>query len=336
MRFAATLTFLFLAVLPVVAEPVWPLSGEGPFAEGEAIAEHVQPTAVGTMESALFGCVRNNGRRFHEAVDLAPRLPRSRGRATDPVRSIHGGRIAYINRLGGNSSYGKYLVVEHTVLVPVIYSLYSHLSSIEKSLAAGDRIRRGARIGTMGNTAGGYRIPLARSHLHLEVGLRLSDRFQEWYDRQAFGSPNHHGNYNGMNLVGMDPLSYFRMFQGDGMQQPLQVLEALPTGWIVEVAVERRPDFLRRYPSLELTGCPETERAGWEIHFSGWGLPLAFRALREEEFRAVRGSGEISVLAVDEGEMGRYACREMVVKSGGDGWGLGGGGRQLMEFLFLP
>ena len=335
MRVWLSLFSLMAGTVAAVSEPLWPLPGNGPFPD-EPLRRHVQPTAAGTTESALFGCVRNNGRRFHEAVDLGPRLERKRGRATDPVRAVHSGRVVHLNRVAGNSSYGKYLVLEHPSLVPAVYTLYSHLAVLAKDLAEGDRVRAGERLGTMGNTAGGYRIPLARSHLHFEIGLRLSENFQDWYGRQRFGSENHHGNYNGMNLLGIDPLHYFRAFHRNEAGQPLHVLETLPVAAIVHVAVSRRPDFLRRYPSLELNGCAASERAGWSIHFTAWGLPVAFRGLTEEQLRGVRGGGEISVVAVDANEAGRYACRELVERNDRGRWRLGDGGRRVMELLFLP
>ncbi|NBD37578.1 MAG: peptidoglycan DD-metalloendopeptidase family protein [Verrucomicrobia bacterium] len=335
MRALLSLLSLMAATVEAASEPVWPLPGNGPF-PAEALAEHVQPTAAGTTESALFGCVRNNGRRFHEAIDLGPQLERKRGRATDLVRAVHDGRVVHVNRLAGNSSYGKYLVLEHASLVPAVYTLYSHLAVIAKELVEGDRVRAGQRLGIMGNTAGGYRIPLARAHLHFEVGLRLSDNFQDWYDRQRFGSENPHGNYNGMNLVGLDPLLYFGAYHRNEAEQPLHVLERFPAAAIVHVAVSRRPDFLRRYPSLELDGCAESTRAGWAIHFTAWGLPVAFRGLTGEQLRGVRGRGEISVVAVDANEAGKYACRDLVERTDEGRWRLGDGGRQVMELLFLP
>lgn len=313
-------------------ELVWPTPSTA-FAEGQGVASFVQPTAAGTAESALFGCVRNGGRRFHEAVDIAPVLPRKRGRPTDPVVAIHDGVVRHINRESWQSSYGRYVVLEHPVLVPAVYSLYSHLATIEKGLTKGDLVAAGDQLGVMGNSAGGYRIPWSRAHLHLEVGLRLSSEFDDWYGQQDFGSPNHHGNFNGMNLVGMDPLQYFREFRGESAGNALAAIEAIKPALKLHVAVRRRPDFLRRYPSLELRGTGEAERVGWEVLLSGWGLPLAWRGLEAEEMRTESG-GEVTVVAVDRAELGLYACRKLLEEEG-RAWRLGTGGRQLLELLWL-
>ena len=76
------LTFLLsLGLLPATlaaTELLWPLE-ENPVARGQSYTSYVQPTASGEAESALFGCVRNDGRRFHEAVDIATVQPRKKG-----------------------------------------------------------------------------------------------------------------------------------------------------------------------------------------------------------------------------------------------------------------
>mgnify|MGYP003334059019 CR=1 FL=1 len=61
----------------------------------------------------------------------------------------------------------------------------------------------------MGHSSGGYMIPAARAHLHFEVGLAITSDFQGWYDHRRFGSRNEHGMWNGMNLVGVDPVAFF-------------------------------------------------------------------------------------------------------------------------------
>ena len=49
----------------------WPTPGFT-FTKGSNPADFVQPTESGKIKSALFGCVRNDGERFHEGLDLAP------------------------------------------------------------------------------------------------------------------------------------------------------------------------------------------------------------------------------------------------------------------------
>ncbi|NLB60415.1 MAG: M23 family metallopeptidase, partial [Lentisphaerae bacterium] len=102
-----------------------------------------QPTASGRPESALYGSVRTVqlGRRwvasFHEGVDIAP-LHRDRlGRPCDTIHAVAEGRVAYLNRLAGQSSYGKYVVLVHASSVGELYTLYAHLAHITPTLQTG-------------------------------------------------------------------------------------------------------------------------------------------------------------------------------------------------------
>lgn len=335
MRFLIQLLAVAMAGASCLGQaPLWPLPGTA-FEDGQPYAAFVQPTAAGTPESALFGCVRNDGDRFHEAIDLAPVLPRRNGRTTDPVRAIYGGQVAHINPVSGNSSYGRYVVVEHIGLEPAMYSLYAHLASIADSLAVGDPVEAGDELGILGRSAGGYSIPRSRAHLHLEIGLRLSSDFESWYQRNRYSSPNLHGNYNGMNLIGLDPLDFYSAFRDGRVSTILAYLEQVPPAVMLHIRTRRYPDFLERYPQLKLDGCPESERVGWEVILSGWGLPLSLRPLREEALRGVRAPGDISIVAANRSEIEAYACRDLTTDRSGQLY-LGRGGRMVLELLFKP
>jgi peptidoglycan LD-endopeptidase LytH len=334
LRLAYTTGALLCVLTAQASRLVWPVPGDA-FAAGRPFAEFVQPTASGEPESALFGCVRSEGNRFHEGLDLAPVLARRRGEASDPVGAIHDGVVVHINAVAGNSSYGRYVVLEHPDLAPGLYSLYAHLASVTDGLRPGARLSAGAPLGIMGRSAGGYTIPRARAHLHLEVGLRLSDSFDAWFDRQGYKSPNHHGNFNGMNLMGWDPLDYFSAFRDGRARSPLEYLESIPPAVLLHIRTGRLPDFLRRYPQLWLDGCPEDQRAGWEVVLSAWGLPLSLKPLRAGELRGAPGAGDISVLAIDREALSAYACRRIVTVEN-DVVRLDAGGRQLLEILFMP
>ena len=119
---------------------------------------------------------------------------------------------SHVNSVSGYSAYGKYLVLEHNKIVPKLYSLYGHLASIEPGIKIGSEIKVAQKIGKMGNSAS-YRIPLNRSHLHFEIGLRLTDNFQSWYNHKKFSTPNRHGNFSGFNLVGFDPTLLFKVLR---------------------------------------------------------------------------------------------------------------------------
>ena len=231
LSFSAILFILPLLLLPFLhaAQPAFLLSWPTPnpaFAKGMGYSAFLQKTGPDkAYSSGAFGCVRNHGFKFHEGLDLFPVKRDGRGRAEDKVFSAMGGVVRHINPTSSHSAYGKYLVLEHTRLDPPLYSLYAHLASIEPDLKAGSPVKVAQVLGKMGNTAS-YRIPLDRSHLHFEIGLRLTDDFQGWYDKKPYKTRNRHGNYSGFNLVGIDPLLLLRLPE-EILRQPTR-LPALP------------------------------------------------------------------------------------------------------------
>src|SRR5260370_17705138 len=88
------------------------------------------------------------------------------------------------------------MVIEHRWAASNYYSLYGHLSSI--TVQPGESVRRGHRIAVMGYT--GVGLNQKRAHLHLELNLMLSHRFEPSYDTFFKNDPNHNGIYNGHNL----------------------------------------------------------------------------------------------------------------------------------------
>lgn len=324
--------FICTAPLEAVQRVVWPTPHPA-FEQRLPWQEWAQATASGDPASALFGCVRNNNTRFHEGIDIAPFLPRQRGEATDPVFAYADGRVVHINAVSGHSSYGRYIVLIHDSHPPVHFSLYAHLRSVETGLEVGSAVAAGQIIGVMGRSAGGYTIPRERAHLHFEIGFWLSDRFQAWYDRQDFGSPNRHGNFNGMNLVGIDPLAYLEA-RRDGTISSLQsFLRSQPVGFIARIRTQYIPDLVRRNPSLLTRPLPSLPAEGWEVEFTGFGFPLRFTPLDVTDAAGIGPQGSVVITAIAPDQIQLFACRRMVQIQGsqarpGDGF------RRIVQLLF--
>lgn len=274
----------------------WPTPSHD-FAKGRAMVDIVQPAASGKPISGLFGCVRNDGRRFHEGIDLPPVRRDRRGNALDPVYAVYPGTVAYISKVAGNSGYGRYVVIEHDIADLPVYTLYAHMNTIDANLHEGQQVQGGTRLGVMGNTAGGYRIPLSQSHVHFEIGLRLSDSFERWYGGQKFGSKNHHGNYNGMNLAGMDPTPFWEAVRGGTFSGFADYVRALPTAFTLRVKAAQIPDFIHRYPALLQAPYPAGGVAGWQIDFTWYGLPKGWVPLGADSFAAAAREGDISLIS---------------------------------------
>lgn len=298
----------------------WP-TPDGSFLEGGPIEPLLQPTASGILESALFGCVRNGGRRFHEGLDIRPLRRDRRGEATDPVYAMLAGRVAYVNTVAGNSSYGRYVVIEHDGEDVPVHTLYAHLARVTTGLSAGSQVKAGQEIGVMGRSAGGYSIPRERAHLHLEIGFRKSDNFQSWYDWKRFGSANQHGTHNGMNLIGMDPLHFYETVRAGHFQGFASYVRSLPTAFTLRVATREVPDFIRRYAGLLSRPIPVEGVYGWDIDYTWYGLPKQWTPLTQNDVRT-RTSGDVTLVDYDRSVF-EGKCRGTLVFGPGDAVTLG-------------
>ena len=251
----------------------WPTPNPA-FAQGMGYSAFLQKTGPDkAFSSGAFGCVRNNGYKFHEGLDLFPVKRDSSGRAIDSIYAAIVGIVVYINDIAGHSAYGKYVVLEHDGVKPTLYSLYGHLASIDPLVKKGSVLKVAQKIGKMGNSAS-YRIPLNRSHLHFEIGLRLTDNFQSWYNTKKFSSVNRHGNYSGFNLVGIDPLPFYAKYRSKAFRAPIDYLNSLPQEAKIRIKTKKIPDFAKRYPEL-CDFSPENKKwNGWECIFGPYGLPI--------------------------------------------------------------
>jgi murein DD-endopeptidase MepM/ murein hydrolase activator NlpD len=312
------------------AQPlVWPTPNPA-FVEGKDSSAWVQPTSSGREASGLYGCVRNGGNRFHEAIDIATLERDARNRASDPVFAAMPGTVTHINRVAGHSSYGIYVVLTHEQGGLRFYTLYSHLARIAPGLEEGQRVREGEELGTLGTTAGGYRIPNDRAHLHFEVGLALNEHFQRWFDRQPFGSRNRHGTANGLNLRGIDPLRFYESVRDRESRGFADFLGQEEPAFLVRVAQPRTPDLLRRSPALQ-RGPALDSPAGWEIGFTRYGVPLSFRALAPDQLGDAT-PGQPNVLVPSTLDP-RVPCRDLVQRQG-DTWLPGDDLLSTLDLLF--
>lgn len=310
---------------------VWPTPNAA-FAEGKPLESFAQPTVSGEAESALFGCVRNNGSRFHEGVDLKATKHDRRGEALDEVFAAIDGRVAYINTVGGRSSYGRYIVLEHPGQDLAVYTLYAHLQRVEPGLAVGQTILAGGKLGTMGRSAS-YGIPRERSHLHFEVGLRLSDNFQDWYDDQDYEQPNYFGKYNGMNLTGFEPLRFSRLALANKVESMSTYVLALPTAYTLRVQTGLVPDFVKRYPALLSQPIASKSIAGWDIEFTWYGLPKRWTPVFQDKLSDSFKAGRITLLDYNPDLLERSDCRGTIVLTSA-GPQLGSGARHVLEVIF--
>jgi hypothetical protein len=238
----------------------------------------VEGVASKPWEGGTFGLVRTpvkvNGqtvcRQFHEGIDIMPLKRDKAGNPLDVVGSIADGTVVHISPTAGNSNYGKYVVVEHRWEDSAVCSLYAHLAEI--TCKPGDAVKAGAPLGRMGYTGTG--INRTRAHLHLELGLLLSARYEDWHEATGKGE-NRQGIYNGMNLAGTEVSRLFTERVKNPELKFSEFVAATPVYFKVAVPGAAMPELAQRYPwLLAPTPAGAAPAASWEIEFSATGLPV--------------------------------------------------------------
>jgi len=292
----------------------WPTPNPA-WEQGKSYEAWAQPTVSGDPESGLFGCVRTNGSQFHEGLDIRPVSRDSRGEPADKISAAMHGVVRHVNAKAGESNYGRYIVIEHPGLTPAVFTLYAHLSKIEAGIGPGVSVKAGQVIATMGHTGGGGNIPRDRAHLHFEIGLRVTNEFQSWYNWRKFGSPNEQGLWNGMNLMGIDPLDFLRQWRARKVDNFQEYLDRLRTIVKVRVASSRTPDFIQRYPALLRKPLPMGLVAGWEIECNSTGLPFSWTPLTSTDLAGMK-LNSIKIVSVDDAAVRAYRCKSLAKKRG--------------------
>jgi hypothetical protein len=262
--------------------------------------------------------------RFHEGIDIKPLQRDARDEPLDEVRAIADGKVVHTNLVPGYSNYGKYIVIEHRWGNSNYFSLYGHLSSI--AVQPGESVRRGQRIAVMGYT--GVGLNQARAHLHLELNLMLSHRFEAWHDTFFKNDPNHNGIYNGLNLAGLDIARlYLALHKNPSLTIP-EFLNEEETFYKVTLPKSSHFELPRLYPWM-LAGGSRNEKSSWEVSFARSGLPLKIepsaKHVTQPELSYVKTSPiDYSYLTRDE------------ISGRGQGAHLTEYGRRLMQLLIWP
>jgi len=287
-------------------------------------AAFYQPTAEGSVESGMFGCVRRGGRRFHEGIDIRCLRRDKRGEPLDEVRAVADGEVAFINSKPGLSNYGRYVVLAHRWDGVAVYTLYAHLADVAGDLKAGQPVSKDQRLGTLGhstNTREG--IPSERAHLHFEVDFLLNNHFHIWYPKREPKAPPF-GNFNGLNLYGLDPAALLLAAGANPKLNFAEYVAQQPVAFTVLIPAKPFP-WLKLHPE-QIQAAPQGPIVAYEIGVTAWGLPVAIWPRSETRSR-------LPVVArVNEAELARNGCRNLVQRAR-NGWILSDHGREWLQIL---
>lgn len=278
-----------------------------------------------------FGCVRNDGWRLHEGVDILHLQTDRHGEPVDPVTATADGAVVYFNTRPSLSNYGIYIIVRHNIDGLEIYSVYAHLSAIRPGLKVGDAVKAGDELGTMGRTSNAETILKERAHLHFELNLLDNENFASWFHKASPGERNDHGSWNGQNLIGLDPREILLQEHNPAANFNLANFIRNQTELCRVLVRATNFPFVRRYPMLVLKNATAEKEgvAGYEIVFNYNGVPFVLMPRAASE---IKSPARIQLVSVNETEQKANPCRRFVVRRGSR-WELANDGLRAVELL---
>ena len=159
----------------------------------------------------------------------------------------------------------------------------------------------------------------------------MNDRFSSWFKKASPGERNDHGEWNGQNLLGLDPRQILLDERSQGAKFSLlnfvpQPDRTLPRG--------RAPHRFLLAETLSRADSPQpTDGKGRRGRLRN-RAQLQRRAVRVDSARRVgnQRAGAFQLISVNETEEQKNPCRRLVTKKGSR-WELASHGIQALELL---
>lgn len=269
---------------------------------------------------------------MHEGLDIRCLQRDKSGEPVDPVLATADGVVVYVNTRPSLSNYGNYIVVRHQVEGLEIYSLYAHLREVRAGLRAGMPVKTGEAIAVMGRTSNTHeRISKERAHVHFELNFLVNERFAAWQKATHPGERNDHGEWNGLNLLGIDARAVLLAQRAQG--EKFSLVNFVRHQTELCRVVLRTPGFswVKRHAQLVVAN-PRSEKegvAGYELALDFNGLPFQATPRAPSE---IAGKARFQLLSVNEAEEKKNPCRRLVTRRGSR-WELTSHATQLLELL---
>jgi murein DD-endopeptidase MepM/ murein hydrolase activator NlpD len=242
------------------------------------------------------------------------------------------GTVAYINKRPSLSNYGNYIILRHQIEGMEIYSLYAHLREIRVDLRTGQSVKAGENIGVMGRTSNTREsISKERAHVHFELDLFLNERFPQWYQKTFPGQRNDHGQWNGQNLIGLDPRAVLLAQHQQGAKFRLLDFIRNQTELCRVLVRDTNFPWLRSCSALVKPN-PAAEKEGvigYELALNFNGLPFELIPRSPSE---IKSKARFQLLSANAAEYQKNPCRRLVVKKGSS-WMLADNGSNLLGLL---
>jgi murein DD-endopeptidase MepM/ murein hydrolase activator NlpD len=200
------------------------------------------------------------------------------------------------------------------------YSLYAHLAEI--TVRVGDSVNPGSVLGRMGYTGAG--LNRTRAHVHLEIALLMSENYEGWH-RTHLGSKNYHGNFNGMNLAGVDVAALFLEHRAKPDLKFSEFILSRPVQFKVLVpAAEADPQFLVRHSWMRRGVVPDA--VSWEIGFAATGHAISFTP-------SIRPISQAAVSHIRPSEIPQRWLTRGLLTGEGNNSSLSNGGKQMLALV---
>src|SRR6266540_3349827 len=326
------LASLLAAGLPLAAQPFKLPSANHALFEPGGEERFFVGTVGKPWTSGMFGCVRSEGWKMHEGLDIRCLQRDKRGEPIDPVLAAADGTVDYINIRPSLSEYGNYVVLRHEIEGIEIHTLYAHLREVRAGLAPGQAVKAGEAIAVLGRTSNTKEgISRERAHVHFEIDFVISDRFPQWFRKTNPSQRNDHGAWNGHNLLGLDPRLLLLAQQEKGAKFSLVEFIRSQTELCRVWVRDAHLAWARRYPILVKPN-PVAQKegiAGYELALNFNGLPCEVIPRAASE---IKTKSRFQLLSVDAAEQQKNPARRLVTRKGSR-WELATHGIHLLELL---
>jgi murein DD-endopeptidase MepM/ murein hydrolase activator NlpD len=326
------LSLLFGTSLPISAADTFrlPTANQAIYEAGHEDKFFV-PTPGKTWISGTFGCVRTEGWQLHEGLDIKCLQRDRHNEPTDSVMATADGTVAYVNTQPSLSNYGNYIILRHQIDGMEICSLYAHLREVRAGLASGHSVKAGEIIATMGRTSNTkQKIGIDRAHVHFELDFVMNERYAAWHKSAIPGERNDHGDWNGKNLLGIDPRAVLIAQHNAPHFSLRQFLASQPE--LCRVLVHQTNfSWLRRYPMLVRPN-PLAEKEGvaaYELALTFNGVPFQLTPRAASE---IKTKDRFHLLSVNQREHQDNPCGRLVTNQRGR-WQLTSHGIELLQLL---